>query len=117
MKPTGKKAPERIHIEQSAKRLRGYLGGDQVLDSARPRLVWENPSYPAYYFPIEDVRMDFLVPTTTVTHSAQRGDARHFTIKAGGTESPDGAWQYSDSPVSELRPLIRFDWRALDAWF
>src|SRR5439155_597491 len=42
----------------SAKRVRTYLGGECVADSVRPRLVWENPSYPAYYFPIEDVRVE-----------------------------------------------------------
>jgi uncharacterized protein (DUF427 family) len=117
MKPTAEKAPERIHIEQSAKRVRGYLGGEAVVDTVQARLVWENPSYPAYYFPVEDVRSEFLVPTSTVTHSPRRGDARHFTIKAGGKECEDGAWQYPDSPISELRGLIRFDWRALDSWF
>jgi len=61
-------ATQRIHIEQTAKRVRAYLGGELVLDSVRARLVWENPSYPAYYFPIEDVRSELLVPTSSVTH-------------------------------------------------
>ncbi|HSH62397.1 MAG TPA: DUF427 domain-containing protein [Acidimicrobiales bacterium] len=27
------------------------------------------------------------------------------------------AWQYPDSPLAEVRDLIRFDWEAMDAWF
>src|SRR5438876_9307866 len=77
----------RVRVEMSAKRVRTYLGGECVGDSVRPRLVWENPSYPAYYFPIEDVRVDLLVPTSTVTHSPSRGDAQHFTVQAGGKEA------------------------------
>ena len=32
-------------------------------------------------------------------------------------ERVDAAWQYADSPIDDLRDLIRFDWDAMDAWF
>ena len=73
----------RIRVEQGAKRVRAYLGGEVVADTIHPRLVWEVPYYPAYYFPVVDVRSDLLVGTSTVTHSPSRGNAQHFTIKAG----------------------------------
>jgi len=63
----------RVRVEQGAKRVRAYLGGEVVADSIRPRLVWEVPYYPTYYFPVEDVRAELLVPTATVTHSPSRG--------------------------------------------
>jgi uncharacterized protein (DUF427 family) len=107
----------RVRLEQGQKWVRGYLGGELVVDTKHPVLVWENPNYPAYYVPLEDVRDDVLVGTDTVKHSPSRGDARHFTVKAGGKESPDGAWTYPDSPLEGLRGLVRFDWSALDAWF
>ena len=107
----------RVRVEQGAKRVRAYLGGEVVADTIHPRLVWEVPYYPAYYFPIQDVRTDLLVPTATVTHSPSRGNAQHFTIKAGDKESQDAALRYVDSPISELRDLIRLDWAALDGWF
>src|SRR6266545_2643225 len=96
----------RIRIEQSAKRVRAVLGGEVVADSVHARLVWEVPSYPAYYLPVDEVRSGLLVPTSTVTHSASRGDAHHFTIKAGGKEAKDAAWRYVDSPVEAIRDLI-----------
>ena len=107
----------RVRVEQGAKRVRVYLGGEAVADTVHPRLVWEVPYYPAYYLPAGDVRTDLLVPTTHTTHSPSRGDARHFTVKAGGKEAVDAAWQYPDSPMTELRELIRFDWEAMDGWF
>jgi uncharacterized protein (DUF427 family) len=88
-----------------------------VADTTRPRLVWEVPYYPAYYFPLADVRTDLLVATATVTHSPSRGDAQHFTVKAGGKEAVDAALRYPDSPITELRDLIRLDWDAMDGWF
>lgn len=107
----------RIRVEQGAKRVRAYLGGQVVADTIHPRLVWEVPNYPAYYFPVEDVRADVLVATSTVTHSPSRGDAQHFTVKAGGRNAEDAALQYPDSPIEELRALIRLDWDAMDGWF
>jgi uncharacterized protein (DUF427 family) len=107
----------RVRVEQGAKRVRAYLGGEVVADTIRPRLVWEVPSYPAYYFPVADVQTDLLVPTATVSHSPSRGDAQHSTIKAGGREAVDAALRYVDSPIPELRDLIRLDWDAMDGWF
>jgi uncharacterized protein (DUF427 family) len=107
----------RVRVEQRAKRVRAYLGGEVVADTIRPRLVWEIPSYPAYYFPVADVRTDLLVPSATVTRSPSRGDAQHFTVKAGGREAVDAARRYVDSPIPELRDLIRLDWDAMDGWF
>jgi uncharacterized protein (DUF427 family) len=107
----------RVRVEQGAKRVRAYLGAEVVADTIHPRLVWEIPSYPAYYFPAEDVRTDLLVPTATLTHSPSRGDAQHYTIKAGNKESQDAALRYPDSPITELRDLIRLDWAAMDGWF
>ena len=118
MKTAGRtERADRVHVEHALKRVRAYLGGEVVADTAHPRLVWEVPYYPAYYFPAEDVRTELLAPTSTVTHSPSRGDAQHFTIKAGGKEVEDAALQYADSPVEELRHLIRLDWDSMDGWF
>ena len=102
----------RVRVEEGRKRVRAYLGGELVADSIRPRLVWEVPHYSAYYFPMEDVRTDLLVPSATVRHSPSRGDARYFTVKAGDRAAEDGALRYPDSPIEELRGLIRLDWDA-----
>jgi uncharacterized protein (DUF427 family) len=106
-----------VRVESSQKRVRTYLGGELVADTSRPMYVWEIPYYPAYYLPLEDVRSDLLVPTATITHSPSRGDAHHFTVKAGGTEAVDAAWIFPDSPIEALRNLVRIDWAAMDSWF
>jgi uncharacterized protein (DUF427 family) len=107
----------RVRIETAAKRVRAYLGGEVVADTIRPLLVWEVPYYPAYYFPLADVRAELLEPDGGVVRSPSRGDGRTFTVRAGGKEAPNAAWRYEDSPIEELRDLIRLDWDAMDAWF
>ena len=105
-----------IRIEPGLKRVRVYLGGEVVADTIHPRLVWEVPYYPAYYFPVEEVRAELLEPDGTY-HSPSRGDARTFTVRAGGKEAPAAALRYEESPIEELRDLVRFDWAAMDSWF
>ena len=41
----------RVRVEPAHKRVRAYLGGELVVDTTRPLLVWEIPYYPAYYVP------------------------------------------------------------------
>ena len=111
------RARGRIRIEPGAKRVRAYLGGEVVADTTRPVLVWEIPYYPAYYFPAEDVRTDLLEADGGVAHSPSRGDGRTFVVRAGGKEALGAAMRYEDSPIQELRDLIRLQWDAMDAWF
>jgi uncharacterized protein (DUF427 family) len=106
-----------VHTEPSAKRVRAYLGGEPVVDTVHPVLVWEVPYYPTYYFPVGDVRTDLLEPDGGVAHSPSRGDGQTFTISAGGKRAPGAAVRYADSPIPELRDLIRLEWAAMDAWF
>ena len=106
-----------VRIESGAKRVRAYLGGDAVVDTIRPVLVWEVPYYPTYYFPAADVRTDLLEPDGGMTHSPSRGEGRTFSVRAGGKAAAGAALRYDESPIEELRDLIRFDWDAMDAWF
>jgi len=106
-----------MRIEPGAKRVRVYLGGEVVADTVRPVLVWETPYYPAYYFPLADVRTELLTPDGGVQHSPSRGDGRTLTVSAGGATAHRAALRYEDSPIEELRDLVRFEWSAMDAWF
>ena len=106
----------RITVETSAKRVRAYLGGELVADTTRPVLVWEVPYYPTYYIPLADVRAN-LQEDGGVAHSPSRGDGHTFSVTAGNKQAPSAALRYPESPIEELRNLIRFDWDSMDAWF
>lgn len=105
----------RVRVEYSAKRVRGLIHGGVAFDTTHARLVWEVPYYPAYYVPVADVQAE-LVPNEATSHSPSRGDAQHFDVRLGGNSAPDGALRYNDSPIAELRDLVRFEWAALDEW-
>jgi uncharacterized protein (DUF427 family) len=106
----------RVRVEPGAKRVRALLGGEVVADTARPVLVWEAPYYPTYYIPRADVRAE-LRPDGSTVHSPSRGEGTVFTVHAGGAEAAGAAVRYEESPIVELRDLVRLDWHAMDAWF
>src|SRR2546423_553215 len=106
----------RVRVEQGAKRVRAYLGGEVVFDTMHPRLVWESPHYPAYYIPTDDVRTELLSAVARTEHPPSRGEARYFDVKGGDRVATEAAWHYPDSPLEDLRGLIRFQWDAMDHW-
>jgi uncharacterized protein (DUF427 family) len=87
-----------------------------VADTARPVLVWEVPYYPTYHVPRADVRA-VLEADGGVAHSPSRGDGHTLTISGGNQDVPGAALQYEDSPIEQVRDLIRLDWNSMDAWF
>jgi uncharacterized protein (DUF427 family) len=107
----------RVRVEQGGKRIRAVFAGQVVADTVHPLRVWEVPYYPTYYFPREDVRLEFFAGTGGTSHSPSRGDAQLSTIRVGERAAVDAALEYVESPIEELRGYVRLDWDAMDAWF
>jgi len=114
-KPTTDRAL--VRVEDGPKRVRAYLDGVPVVDSTRVRLVWEQASYPTYYFPVDDVRTDLLHATGQTRRSPSRGDAHLYDVRAGARVASDAAYRHLESPLAALRDLIAFTWNAFDHWF
>ncbi len=107
----------RVRVEDGQKRVRVYLGGEVIADTTRPKLVWERPYYPVYYFPLDDVRPDALVETGETKRSPSRGDADLFDVASSRRTAERAAYRHAGSPIEELRDMVAFDWDAMDAWF
>jgi uncharacterized protein (DUF427 family) len=107
----------RVRVEDGHKRVRGYLQGQLVFDTTRPKYVWEVPYFPAYYIPEGDVSADVLVKSDHTARSPSRGEASYFDLEVDGRTVPHGAWVFRESPLEEIRDHVRFEWSALDHWF
>lgn len=105
-----------VRIEPNPKWIRGVVGGTTLVDSRRARFVWEHRYYPAWYFPADDIAGEMVDNGGTVESSA-RGEGTRFDLVAGGNTIADAGWRHPESPVEELRDLVRFEWSAMGSWF
>jgi uncharacterized protein (DUF427 family) len=105
----------RMKVENGARRVRVMLGGRFVADTITPRLVWEVPYYPTYYFPETDVVTELMVETGEVRRSPSRGDAVQYRVEAGGRVG--AAYACPDPKVPELAGHVAFVWDTMDHWF
>jgi uncharacterized protein (DUF427 family) len=104
-----------VRVEQGQKRIRIYLNNELVADTRTPFLVWEKPSYPTYYLPESDVRASLISSGQTI-HSPSRGDGEVLHVKVANATAERAALRYPDSPLEQLRGLVRFDWNAMSEW-
>ena len=81
-------------VEPCIDRIRVVLGGVALADSTRAVRVLETAGAPVYYLPRDDVRMDLLDPSPTVTQCEWKGAASYFSTTAGSRRIEDVAWSY-----------------------
>ncbi|MDV7099300.1 DUF427 domain-containing protein [Gordonia amicalis] len=79
--------------------------GDTVLaESHNPTLLLETHLPARHYIPREDVRMDVLQRSDTVTVCAYKGQAKYWSAVVGDEVVPDVAWTYTD-PLPDAEPV------------
>jgi len=106
--------------------MRAVLAGETVLDSRRGMLLWETGQFPAYYYPLEDIRQDLLEESTgdegadgVRRWSVRVGDRLAEDCITSSPRGPDGeellpgyvTFHQSHGPADKTDP------QALDEWF
>ena len=102
--PASKPSDYEIRFEPCPKRVRVEFNGTWVADSSRALIVHETRMPPMYYFPKDDVRMDFLEKTDHRTHCPFKGNAGYWTMKVGGQSEENSVWSYED-PYEEAEQV------------
>ncbi|MGB8182514.1 MAG: DUF427 domain-containing protein [Stellaceae bacterium] len=78
--------------------VKAVWNGETIADSDQTVVVEGN-----HYFPQEKVNWSALKPSASTYTCPWKGDARYFTIVAGGKENVDAAWTYPDpKPAAAL---------------
>lgn len=90
----------RIDVLPSSRRVEVAVNGVTVIDSTRSMVLFETGRPPRYYVPTDDIRMDLLESTDTVTGCPYKGFASYWTVHAAGETYPDLAWCYR-TPLPE----------------
>lgn len=108
-----------VDVRRSARHVRVEHAGVTLAETRRPFVLFETGLPVRYYFPAEDVRMDLLAPSPTITTCAYKGQASYWSARVGGQESADIAWTYRE-PLVVATPVagaIAFFQERVDAIF
>ena len=103
----------------SPKRLRVKVGDIIVADTVDALLMQESDHLPVYYFPIKNVREEFLMASATTTESPFKGTATHYSMNTGVTLVEDAGWRYLE-PVQGCPPVadyMAFYWNKMNHWY
>jgi uncharacterized protein (DUF427 family) len=91
---------KRVDILPGTRHVRVVLGGEVVADTRYPRLLLETGIITRYYIPEQDIRMDLLESTETITYCPYKGKASYWNVNVGGKEFTDIVWGYP-APIPE----------------
>src|SRR5918999_2839429 len=108
-----------LHFDPSPKRVRGFFKGEAVVDSTNVKLLHETGHLPVYYFPLEDVRREFLEGSDHTTYCPFKGNASYRSVVVGEGRAEDTVWMY-EKPLEEaafLEGHVAFYFDRMDAWF
>lgn len=84
---------KRVDALESARHIRVLLDGQVLADSHRPVALFETGLPTRWYLPPEDVRLDLLTPSETVTRCPYKGVTTAYWSLAAHS---DIAWSYGD---------------------
>ena len=71
--------------------VRAVWNGKIIAESNRTEVVEGN-----HYFPIDDVKRDFLTSSDHRTTCAWKGTAQYYNVVVDGQKNQDAAWYYAD---------------------
>ena len=80
-------------LEPVPQRLRATLGGIEVVDTRKALRVLETHHAPTYYIPRADISAE-SIEAPGRSFCEWKGQARYWTLRAGGVTAPRAAWDY-----------------------
>lgn len=96
-----------MRFEANPRRVRVEFNGTWVADSTRVLVLHETRCPPMYYFPKEDVQLDYLEKTAHTTHCPFKGNASYWTLKVGDVLAENAVWSYEE-PYDDAKPVKEY---------
>ena len=96
--------PRPPRLEATNKHLKIIFNGEITAETIRSFRILETSHPPVYYFPPEDVRMEFLTETANSSFCEWKGRAGYYTIEVGNKRVENAAWFYM-SPTKNFAEI------------
>ena len=106
-----------IETLASERHVQVVLNGHTIADTQRPVMLLETGLPIRYYIPTDDIQMDMLVASPTVTWCAYKGRASHLSASVDGGSVTDIAWTYPTplAPTAGIADYVCFYNERVDA--
>lgn len=103
----------RISLHPHTRRVRVWAGDTLIADSRHVIELRETGYPPRQYLPREDVAMQHLQRSETVTHCPFKGDASYYAIALNEGTLADAVWSYETpfEAVAAIEGRLAFDER------
>ncbi len=88
--------PRPPKLELTSKHLKIIFNGEVVAETNRALRVLETSHPPVYYFPPEDVRMDFLTRASGSSFCEWKGSAGYYDLRVGDKSVANAGWFYAN---------------------
>jgi uncharacterized protein (DUF427 family) len=101
------------------RRVRARFADHTVLDTRDGRLLHESGLLPVLYVPDADVDSGLLRESDHTTHCPFKGNARYWSVDAGGRTAENAVWAYPEpiATAAWLRGYKAVAWDVMDAWY
>lgn len=108
-----------IYFEDSPRRVSAVFNGERIADSSHMKMLHETGLLPVYYFPLEDVRKEFLEKTDHSTHCPVKGDAVYWSVRVGDRVAENAIWSYPEPLQNSphISGYAAIDWHSMDHWY
>ena len=109
----------RVVVKPGDKRVRVVFAGVTIADSTDAVVLHETRLPPVWYFPKQDVRMEYLQRTEHRTHCPFKGNASYWSIYVDNAVADNAVWAY-EKPLEEAGDVcgyLAFSWNAMEAWY
>lgn len=94
----------RVDILASSRHLEVKVDGVTVAESHQPRILFETGLPPRYYLPLNDLRLDLLAPSDTVSQCPYKGTANYWHLDVSDQRHEDFVWMYR-TPLPESQKI------------
>jgi len=111
--------PRPPKLELANRHLHVIFNGELLADTQRAKRVLETSHPPVYYFPPEDIKMEYLKPSEGSSWCEWKGQASYFDVVIRDKVAKQAAWTYVKPTRSfrELKDHVAFYPWAMDKCF
>jgi adenylate cyclase len=108
-----------VTIKLSRHRIKAVFQDTVIADSTSVLILRETRHAPTYYFPKNDVSMEYLIPSVRSTYCPFKGNASYWSLQVRDKIVENCAWTYHNphQEVTEIEGYIAFYPDKLDAWY